>query len=536
MPDLTLSSAMDAFLAEEDPANVFLPLAGGTMDSGADINFANGSRLREGLTDAGNGGAGGIAMVCSLDYEFKWEAGRLYVMGQDGFTIRVEQFGFTFAPTATDDETKGYVVGSRRILDDGTAYVCTDATTDTAVWEEEVIPSTSDGKANPEVLLKTDSSGYLTVQYLVADYISGAGGFDVGGGSIRLADRNLIYLDGVSEISMLDWSNTTGAGALGEGLSFDQGSLKTDGTGGLIWSNGAQLLVNGAYPEVQFAFQGANRAYFGMPIWAEEGFIDTNQAAAISTESRQLIAADGLTPVLDWSSGYLDVNTNPIVGVYSIRNTLDQEFINGDARGLYDVYGFTSVDWGNRQLIGSDGYAIFDWSGSLGGYLNALEHGILNLYSISAVGGLDCYLPTSGGNLLTETTGVPYMGATANVDLGAYNLTAYSLQADALRADYISDEAGSDLAIDVANRQLLASDGITVAADWSSGTPAFAQGASYTPTAYASLPATPAEGTVCYVNDADSPFSLGSVVTSGGTGKILACFDGTNWRIIAHFA
>jgi hypothetical protein len=104
------------------------------MDAGADINFANASRLREGLTDAGNGGAGGVALVCSLDYEFKWEAGRLYVMGQDGFTIRVEQYGFSTAPTATDDDTKGYVVGSRRILDDGTIYLCTDATEDAAVW------------------------------------------------------------------------------------------------------------------------------------------------------------------------------------------------------------------------------------------------------------------------------------------------------------------------------------------------------------------------------------------------------------------
>jgi hypothetical protein len=116
----------------------FLPLAGGTMDAGADINFANASRLREGLTDAGNGGAGGVALVCSLDYEFKWEAGRLYVMGQDGFTIRVEQYGFTAVPTASDDVTKGYVQGSRRILDDGSVYVCTDATEDAAVWDQIV--------------------------------------------------------------------------------------------------------------------------------------------------------------------------------------------------------------------------------------------------------------------------------------------------------------------------------------------------------------------------------------------------------------
>ena len=121
----------------------FLPLAGGTMDAGADIAFANGSKLREGTTNAGLGGNGGIAQICSIDYELKWEAGRLYVMGQDGFTIRVEQYGFNVAPTATDDATKGYIVGSRRILDDGVAYTCTDSTEDAAVWRREYGGNTS---------------------------------------------------------------------------------------------------------------------------------------------------------------------------------------------------------------------------------------------------------------------------------------------------------------------------------------------------------------------------------------------------------
>ena len=50
MPDLTLSSAMDSFLAKTDPATVFLPISGGTMTGnllgtniGAD-DFANKAR------------------------------------------------------------------------------------------------------------------------------------------------------------------------------------------------------------------------------------------------------------------------------------------------------------------------------------------------------------------------------------------------------------------------------------------------------------------------------------------------------------
>jgi hypothetical protein len=97
--------------------------------------FDNGSTVKKGTTDAGNGGAKGVALKCSLDYEFKWEAGRLYVMQQDGFTIRDTLYNFTNTPTVTDDNTKGFIVDSRWILDNGDVYVCTDDTTGAAVWE-----------------------------------------------------------------------------------------------------------------------------------------------------------------------------------------------------------------------------------------------------------------------------------------------------------------------------------------------------------------------------------------------------------------
>ena len=144
-----------------------LPLAGGTMDDGADIVFYNGSKLREGTTNAGLGGNKGIAQVCSIDYELKWEAGRLYVMGQDGFTIRVEQYGFSSVPTATDDDTKGYIVGSRRILDNGNAYTCTDSTVDAALWSlagssVKTFGITVDGAG---ALLTTGSKGFVTIPY-----------------------------------------------------------------------------------------------------------------------------------------------------------------------------------------------------------------------------------------------------------------------------------------------------------------------------------------------------------------------------------
>jgi hypothetical protein len=100
----------------------------------AGLSFDNGAFFRKGTTDAGNGGAKGTSQICSISYELKWEAGRLYYMQQDGFTIRDVTHNFTFVPQVTDDSTKGFVAGSRWSLDDGTVYLCSDATIGAAVW------------------------------------------------------------------------------------------------------------------------------------------------------------------------------------------------------------------------------------------------------------------------------------------------------------------------------------------------------------------------------------------------------------------
>jgi hypothetical protein len=104
------------------------------FDAAQGILLDNTSRLREGTIDAGLGGLKGIAQICGAGYELKWEAGRLYVMGSSGNTIRQSLYNFTTTPTSTDDNTLGYAVGSLWTLDDGTVYECTDASMGAAVW------------------------------------------------------------------------------------------------------------------------------------------------------------------------------------------------------------------------------------------------------------------------------------------------------------------------------------------------------------------------------------------------------------------
>ena len=141
----------------------------------AGLAFDNGSFIRKGTTDAGLGGAKGTAQICSISYELKWEAGRLYFMEQDGFTIREVTHNFTFTPTVNDDILKGFVVGSRWVLDNGDLYICSDNTSGAAVWTLQSsggvtavtgsAPIASSGGATPDISITQangSTDGYLS--------------------------------------------------------------------------------------------------------------------------------------------------------------------------------------------------------------------------------------------------------------------------------------------------------------------------------------------------------------------------------------
>jgi hypothetical protein len=104
-----------------------LPLAGGTMESGADIIFANASVIRE-------AGAQGLEIECSVGYRWQWVAGRMILRqinsGQILRILAIDEIN----PSATDDITQGFVPNTRWETVDGAIYICTDATEGAAVW------------------------------------------------------------------------------------------------------------------------------------------------------------------------------------------------------------------------------------------------------------------------------------------------------------------------------------------------------------------------------------------------------------------
>jgi hypothetical protein len=138
----------------------------------------NGSTIRKGSND-NYGFGGGISQVCSLEKEMQWENGVQYYY-EVGQPI-VHANSITFSPDNSYDETKGFAVGSRyTVLNDGKTYICTDATTDNAVWLPmggEYFP-TLDGASGAVLSVSLDKA-YYSINNGMADVtIHGSIGVD----------------------------------------------------------------------------------------------------------------------------------------------------------------------------------------------------------------------------------------------------------------------------------------------------------------------------------------------------------------------
>jgi len=133
------------------------------LGSGGGVLLDNSSKLKEGTIDAGYGGSKGAALICAVGYELKWEAGRLYVMNDGGTSIREVRYTFGYTPTAFDDISKGFYVGSRWVLDNGDVYVCSDNTDDDAVWALQTTNATDTTSLSDRIDLRVKYSDTATM-------------------------------------------------------------------------------------------------------------------------------------------------------------------------------------------------------------------------------------------------------------------------------------------------------------------------------------------------------------------------------------
>ena len=67
----------------------FLPLSGGNMSGAIAFGpYSYSQRIDGGLYDASRGGLSGISLICSVDYDFNWQAGWITALEQDRLTPR----------------------------------------------------------------------------------------------------------------------------------------------------------------------------------------------------------------------------------------------------------------------------------------------------------------------------------------------------------------------------------------------------------------------------------------------------------------
>lgn len=311
-----------------------------SISEGDSVILDNGSKLIKGTTDSGNGGNKGIALRCSIDYELKWEAGRLYVMEQDGFTIREVKYNFTDTPTTNDDNTKGFIVGSRWILDNDDVYSCTDDTTGAAVWQliESGVPTLQQVLDNNHDLVDGNffagtSAGFNnTGNEVIA----------LGGNSAEENTGNYInsfgFMAGVTNIG--DYNNFLGtfSGSANEGDNVNAfgGAACNANTGDNVNALGAGAGNSNTFNNVNLFGENATADENGQTVLSKDGTIMARISTTDLTDTRKYnlpnasgtialtsdIPAGGVTAVTATSPITSSGGTTPVISTSMATNKL----------------------------------------------------------------------------------------------------------------------------------------------------------------------------------------------------------------------
>jgi len=198
---------------------VFGNNTGGTnilLNSTDSILLENNSSLRKGTYDFGQGG--GISRICGVDYEDMWQGGIRHVFDNNGF-IRNSTNCFNVVPNNTFDVTLRFKVGSIWTLDDGTNYICTDATEGAAVWElyNEIPTNTSDltndgeDGVNPFITAADLPSLTGYVPYTGATQDVDLGEFEIKAGQVEFDQTPT----GTAGVGVMRWNDSDGTVDLG---------------------------------------------------------------------------------------------------------------------------------------------------------------------------------------------------------------------------------------------------------------------------------------------------------------------------------
>jgi hypothetical protein len=460
--DLTAAEAL-ALIGAATPASVSAQIAAGfVLGSGAEIELPNGSKIQVGTTDAGLGGLGGISLVCSIGYHYQWDAGALFVRGQDGFTIREVRYWRSGVPDATLDVTKGYASGSRLIMENGDVYECNDPSANSAIWQP-VGFTTAGGSAYFPMGINVAEGQILQVDTIYdanspLNYISIVEG-KLGAynsyhyPSVDWMNRQLIGTDGT--MAMLDWSDLGTVKFNYANLSSVNSCYAAGFYGGTIESPSYAyfpygIAITDLYSDriyksaggslyIDLATSSLNDSGTKNVDWANKVLntgMGSDNIPSVDWNSRCLIASDGQTVALDWSSGEMRFGYDGSGSSYSVASLFD----GTGGLVLSATYAYNANDGfqvpvevmvGNdteivhELLIGNPNNRFFDQQGNAN-YANSagIADSASNAYSASYTPNgnyLGSLFDASGGYVLSA------LSAVSADHLTGYQMTGHTL-------------------------------------------------------------------------------------------------------------
>lgn len=178
------------------------------------------------------------------------------------------------------------------------------------------------------------------------------------------------------------------------------------------------------------------------------------------------------------------------------------------------------LDWVEEDFTATSGQVLFPLSFTVVGTPIVAIGGLIQPLSEFSV--------TNSGTSVTLATGVSDGDAVAIV----YNRAAAPGGGGGGLVDGAPiKDASHVLSIDPDARKLYASDGTTVAIDWSNGIKA--PSVIHNGVTIANLPASPTAGQVASITDGDAALALGATAVNSGAGatKYLVWYNGTNWTV-----
>ena len=321
-----------------------LPLAGGTMESGAVVNLFNGSKWQQSTPNKGIAGTAGFSIICSVGYEYKFANGYLFVLSDNSTTVRKVLYA-PATPTVTDDTTLGYTTDTTWEMADGTLYECTDVAEGAAVWA--VVPAFAApgviGGTTPDVVNTTelnvkDSGGTTTASI---NGVAGTASFGYQGGNIGL------HIDQFGNITT---NNNAEANLFAfyasEYVTAAAGAIKlgtNTGTAAWIHSDGSAMFGGGGCTIDQWGS-------LVTPSVESEYGITVGLAAGGGTPTAQ-IWNDGSA---SFASGGFTISSGGVLGYFSA----DAAYFNGDVRINPGRLNFGSSP-DTAYIDGADGSASF---------------------------------------------------------------------------------------------------------------------------------------------------------------------------------